>query len=410
MPVYVCRLLHLDGKTELKILKDREFERVLSKDDVVVLSSFAVPNFFSWMYEKVSSAVYKLRLRGVKLSELIDFCKSMSVMLRAGVPLTVALEDYIEITTNTTLRKALSEVLEEVKSGESLSNALEKREFVFPRVMVRVIRIGEETGNLEKAFRDVAVHFIRIDTLKSNIKRALMYPSFVVLATFGALAFWLVYVLPKIASLFKNMDIKLPRITIFVMTMSEFFQKYFLHMIAAFVFLVVVLWVLKKRSERVAYLLDYIFIKLPILGLILNNFFLAFVAEYMRLLIMAGSTIDRCLELVAESVGNLVYRKAILRIRERVIMGESLSGAFSKEKVFPRFFVRMIKSGEESGLMDEQLQFAAEAYYEKLDDISQKIGKMLEPIVLAFVGGLFALIMISLLMPIYDLVSKLGRW
>ncbi len=409
MPVYVCRLLYLDGKTEIKILKDAEFKRLLSKEDVIILSSFAIPNLFAWIYEKFSLIIYRLRIRSVKLSDLIDFCKSMSVMLRAGVPLTVALEDYIDITTNRMLKRALLDVLEEVKSGESLSNALEKREFVFPRVMVRVIRIGEETGNLEKAFKDVAEHFIRVDTLKSNIKRALMYPTFVVFATFGALVFWLVYVLPKITSLFKEMGVKLPAITLFVMAVSDFFQRYFLYIVAVFGVLSVVLWILKRKSEKVAYILDYVVLKIPVLALILNNFFLAFVAEYMRLLIMAGSTIDRCLELVAESVGNLVYRRAILRIKEHVVMGESLSVAFSKERIFPKFFVRMIKSGEESGLMDEQLQFAAEAYYERLDDISQKIGKMLEPIILVLVGGLFAIIMISLLMPIYDLVSKIGR-
>ncbi len=409
MPVYVCRLLYLDGKTEIKILKDAEFKRLLSKEDVIILSSFAIPNLFAWIYEKFSLIIYRLKIRSVKLSDLIDFCKSMSVMLRAGVPLTVALEDYIDITTNRMLKRALLDVLEEVKSGESLSNALEKREFVFPRVMVRVIRIGEETGNLEKAFKDVAEHFIRVDTLKSNIKRALMYPTFVVFATFGALVFWLVYVLPKITSLFKEMGVKLPAITLFVMAVSDFFQRYFLYIVAVFGVLFVVLWILKRKSEKVAYILDYVLLKIPVLALILNNFFLAFVAEYMRLLIMAGSTIDRCLELVAESVGNLVYRKAILRIKEHVVMGESLSVAFSKERIFPKFFVRMIKSGEESGLMDEQLQFAAEAYYERLDDISQKIGKMLEPIILVLVGGLFAIIMISLLMPIYDLVSKIGR-
>ncbi len=409
MPVYVCRLLYLDGKTEIKILKDAEFKRLLSKEDVIILSSFAIPNLFAWIYEKFSLIIYKLRIRSVKLSDLIDFCKSMSVMLRAGVPLTVALEDYIDITTNRMLKRALLDVLEEVKSGESLSNALEKREFVFPRVMVRVIRIGEETGNLEKAFKDVAEHFIRVDTLKSNIKRALMYPTFVVFATFGALVFWLVYVLPKITSLFKEMGVKLPAITLFVMAVSDFFQRYFLYIVAVFGVLSIVLWILKRKSEKVAYILDYVVLKIPVLALILNNFFLAFVAEYMRLLIMAGSTIDRCLELVAESVGNLVYRRAILRIKEHVVMGESLSVAFSKERIFPKFFVRMIKSGEESGLMDEQLQFAAEAYYERLDDISQKIGKMLEPIILVLVGGLFAIIMISLLMPIYDLVSKIGR-
>ena len=403
--LYLCRLLYLDGRSETKLLKEGEFNRLLSRDDVIIISSYSIPNFV----EKVFSFISKLRLKGIKNSDLIDFSKSMSVMLRAGVPLTVAVEDYADVTTSRLFKRILKEVLDDVVSGESLSNALEKRKSVFPNIMVRVVRIGEETGNLEKAFLDIADHLSRIETLKGNIKRALMYPVFVLFSTFGALVFWLVYVLPKITKLFVEMDIKLPGLTLFVMGLSRFTQRYFIHFILLLALVFIFLYFFRKKSEKVAYFIDSFLIKIPVVSLILNNFYLAFVAEYMKLLISAGSSINRTLELLSESLGNRVYARAIDRIRESVVLGESLSNAFSKEKLFPRLFIRMLRSGEESGLLSEQLQFAADTYYEKLNDISQKIGKMLEPFVLIIVGGLFAIIMLSLLMPVYDLVSKLGR-
>ncbi len=403
--LYFCKLLYLDGKSEIKLLKESDFTRLLSRDDVIVISSYSIPNFI----EKLFSLISKLRLRGIKNSDLIDFSKSMSVMLRAGVPITVAMEDYADVTTNRLFKRTLKEILDDVTSGESLSNALEKRKSVFPNIMVRVVRIGEETGNLEKAFLDIADHLARIETLKGNIKRALMYPVFVLISTFGALVFWLVYVLPKITKLFEEMDIKLPGLTLFVMGLSRFTQRYFIHFLILLALVFIILYIARKKSEKVAYFIDSLLIKIPVVSLILNNFYLAFVAEYMKLLISAGSSINRTLELLSESLGNRVYAKAINRIRESVVLGESLSNAFSKEKLFPRLFIRMLRSGEESGLLSEQLQFAADTYYEKLNDVSQKIGKMLEPFVLIIVGGLFAIIMLSLLMPVYDLVSKLGR-
>ena len=312
------------------------------------------------------------------------------------------------MTTSKALQRAVNEVAEMVKAGERLSDALAASK-VFPEVFHRVIKIGEETGNLDGAFKDIADHLERVLELKNNIKRALMYPSFVLVSTFGALVFWLVYVLPKIVKLFQGMNLKLPGITLIVMATSNIFKLYWYYILMFWVVLIVASIILRKKNEKFAYVLDFLFIKMPIVRLIVCNFQLAFIADYMRLLISAGANMDRTLELVAGSVSNRVFQKAMARIKEKVVLGDSLSKSFSEEvPLFPKFFIRMIKSGEESGTLDEQLKFAAQFYYEKLADITEKIGKMLEPFVLVVVGGLFAIVMISLLMPIYDLVSKIG--
>ncbi len=404
MAVFLCRLLYSDGSVKYRLLPEEEFTRALTMRDPILLSYWRLPSWLVGMKDVVAS----LSVGRVKTEELIDFAKGMSVMLRAGVPLIYALEDYTEMTSNRLLVKALEDVLERVRAGESLSEAIARHPNVFPQVFYRVIRIGEETGNLEGAFKDIADHLTRVHNLKTSIKRALMYPSFVLVATFGALVFWLVFVLPKIVKLFREMHVSLPTITVVVMTFSDFFQENYPYIFGLFVLLVVSVVVAKKKSRRFAYALDWLLLRLPIVRLVINNFQLAFIAEYMRLLILAGANIDVTLELVAQGVGNMVYREAMFRIKEKVVMGESLSGAFREEGIFPRFFVRMIRSGEESGMLDEQLAFAAAAYYDKLQDVTEKMGKMIEPVVLVIVGGLFAVIMVSLFGPVYDLISKIS--
>ncbi len=404
MALYFCRLVYLSGKSKFLLANEEEFLRYLRSRDPILVSYYELPDWLVNFKEGFS----KLSIGRVKLEEFIDFAKSMSVMLRAGVPIVYALEDYAEMTTSKALQRAVNEVAEMVKAGERLSDALAASK-VFPEVFHRVIKIGEETGNLDGAFKDIADHLERVLELKNNIKRALMYPSFVLVSTFGALVFWLVYVLPKIVKLFQGMNLKLPGITLIVMATSNIFKLYWYYILMFWVVLIVASIILRKKNEKFAYVLDFLFIKMPIVRLIVCNFQLAFIADYMRLLISAGANMDRTLELVAGSVSNRVFQKAMARIKEKVVLGDSLSKSFSEEvPLFPKFFIRMIKSGEESGTLDEQLKFAAQFYYEKLADITEKIGKMLEPFVLVVVGGLFAIVMISLLMPIYDLVSKIG--
>ena len=404
MALYLCRLLYPNGKVGLKFLSEEEFTALLTDREVIVLRSFQLP---SWLLH-VKEGISKLSFGRVKDEELIDFAKSMSVMLRAGIPVIDILEDLAEITTNRRLKGALLQIAQKVREGLSLSEAFAQHPSVFPEVFHRVIRIGEETGSLDVAFKDVAEHLERVHELKNNIKRALMYPSFVFVATFGALIFWLVYVLPKIVSVFTSMGLKLPAITLAVIDLSNFMKRYGIHCLALLVLLLAVVWVLRKKSERVAYAWDWLVLRIPIVKAVVTNFQYAYVADFMRLLIGAGSNIDRVLELVAKGVGNRVFKRALERVRESVIMGRALSASFMETGLFPRLFIRMLRSGEESGTLEEQLRFAADVYYGKLEDITAKMGKMLEPVVLMVVGGMFALMMISLLSPIYDLIGKIG--
>jgi type II secretory pathway component PulF len=155
-------------------------------------------------------------------------------------------------------------------------------------------------------------------------------------------------------------------------------------------------------------MIDFIKLKLPVFKLILNNKLLALFCEQMRMLIMAGITIDRAFQLIEEDIGNKVFKLAITDIRERVIAGEKIAQSIREHKVFPLQMVRMITVGEESGSLDKQFGILSEIYLKKLDDISKTLGKIIEPIVIGFVGILFMIMVGGLLLPVFDLVTGMG--
>lgn len=346
--------------------------------------------------------------RRITRNDVIEFARNLSVMLKAGVPIMSSLDDISLTLENRYLKDALIDIRRKIELGMSLSEALETKGRLFPEILVRLTRVGEETGRLERSLSDVADHLQKMEDLAKAIKRALIYPAFSIVTTLGAMLFWFAYVLPKIMEVMKDMGVKLPLMTRMLLAVSEIFQSYwFLIPLLPISFAVIILAL--KRNLKTRYYLDMIKLKIPILKLIIENKLLAVFSEQMRILYAAGIVIDRSLDISAEAVGNEVFRRSVSNIKEQVLAGKTLSEAISGEKLFPALAARMISIGESSGNLDEQYAFLSDYYSKKLDDISHKIGAMIEPIVTVFVGLLFAFIIMGLLFPVYELISNIGR-
>lgn len=344
----------------------------------------------------------------VKRSEVIELANNLSVMVGAGVPITMALGDILASTPNPTLQDALTAIKQEIGQGSTFSDVLERYRSIFPDIFIRLTRVGEETGRFEKSLADVAEHLQRIEDLTAAIKRALIYPIFAIVTTFGALIFWLVFVLPKIIGTIKGMGVKLPLLTRILMHASDYTQRYWYALPIIFV-IVICLMQLMRRHENSRYLLDSIKLKLPVYKLIEYNRLLALFAEQMRILIVAGLTVDRTLGIIGSVMHNDVFKKAIESVREDITYGSTIADALKKHPVFPVLIVRLVSIGETSGSLDNQFGFLAEHYLKKLDDISEKLGKIIEPVVIGTIGILFAVIIMGLLLPVYDLVSSVGK-
>lgn len=349
----------------------------------------------------------RLLARSVKRTDVIEFAKNLSVMLSSGIPIMTALGDLESSHANEHFRRALKEIRAEIGLGSGLSDALERQTGVFPDVLVRLVKIGEETGSLDKSLLDAAEHLQRTEDLAESIKRALIYPAFAVVTTFGALLFWMVYVLPKVMDIFKGMGLELPLPTRILLAASSFSQSYW-YLLALTPVLAPAAVMLLRKNRGALYYIDLAAIRLPVVSRIVYNKLLAMFSEQLRILTTAGITIDRSLSIVHDIIGNEVFRRSISVLREEISAGSRVSDVMRTQDVFPPLMARMVDVGETSGSLDEQFEYLSKHYHARLDDVSEKIGKILEPLVIGVIGALFALIIMGLLLPVYDLVSMMG--
>jgi type II secretory pathway component PulF len=404
MNYYFYKAVNLDGSLIDGIIEAEDLSAVyddLTAKSLRVLVVKKASGFAARIRQHLSS-------RGIKRTDVIECVRNLSVMLKAGIPLLSALEDSIAATENKALKSALSDVKKEIELGMNFSDALSRQGRIFPDIFIRLAKVGESTGRLDTSLSDVADHLQRIEDLSQAIKRSLFYPVFAIVTTTGAMIFWFVYVLPKIMNVIQEMGVELPFITRALMAVSNTIALYWYVILGILICLVIAVLVLRGR-EKTRYYYDLMILKVPIMKLIVYNKLIALFSEQMRILIVAGLTIDRTLDIVAGVIDNLVFRRAILAVRENVLLGSKISDTLKDQKIFPPMVTRMVSAGERSGNLDMQFSFLAGYYIKKLDDISSKLGKMIEPILLSIVGIVFILILMAVLMPVYDLVSKVSK-
>ncbi len=405
MPYYQVKAVDNAGRSVSRTIE--------AENDIQLLSFLEFLNLTPIKISKKPEFIGKfqslLHFRRIKRKELIDMFENMHLLVKSGVPLGAGIWDMADDMENPAIRDMLHDVAYRVQSGLSFSSAMKKYERVLGTIAVNLIAIGEETGSLDRVFKDIADHYARIEDFKSKVKQALIYPAFAVTAIFIALIFWLVFVLPRLSELFQGLNVELPGITLAVLGVSKFVQKYILWLTAGFFLLFAGFNLLRLKNEKFRYYTDKAFLKTPIIKMILYNFNYAFFSEYMRLMVTAGVPLIDTLETLRDSFNNRVFKRALAFMKTYVSEGGSISGAMKRTKLFPSLMVRMIAVGEETGGLDDQLEYLSEYYYNKLDYITQNIAKIIEPVIIMTVGALMAVIMISLLLPIYELISRIGQ-
>ncbi|HBO83719.1 MAG: hypothetical protein A2073_04050 [Deltaproteobacteria bacterium GWC2_42_11] len=350
----------------------------------------------------------KLKASYIKRTDIIGFANNLSVMLKAGVPLLSAMSDIINMAENRHFHQRILEVKHSIEMGMGFSGALETQKDIFPDILVTLVKVGEETGRLDKSLSDVASHLQKMEDLSTAIKRALIYPAFAIVTTGGALIFWLVYVLPKIMTSLKEMGVKLPLLTRILLHVSEFAQTFW-YLIPLVPIVIFVTVKMLRYNDFIMYYIDAAKLKFPLIKLIVYNKLLVLFSEQLHILVVAGITIDRSLNIISKVMNNAVFQRAINASKEAVATGSTVSDALKAHSVFPPLVIRMVNIGETSGTLDEQFAFLSEHYLKRLDDVSKKMEKMIEPVVIVIVGLIFAVIIVGLMMPLYDLVSKMGK-
>lgn len=349
----------------------------------------------------------QIQLGRVKRRDLIDFSNNMGVMFRAGVSLIAALEEIRQDMENKRFQRVISEIILDIQAGETLSDALAKRPRVFPSLYTNVVAIGENTGSLDAVFFDLSRHYKRLDDLVKNVRKAMMYPAFIMMALLLAGYVFLAIVFPPLFQLMKDFNVKLPTVTVVVMGVSTFLKNNAL-LIVIVVAVLVFLFILARRNKRTRYYVDLVELNFPLLKSVLIQLRVAFFMRYLSMLLSAGMNILRALELATESVNNLVIQRFLKASRDQVIEGGFLSESLRGVRYVPNMVTRMIAIGEQSGNLPEQMEYVADYYNEELERRIALALALMEPILLFALAGVALALVMGVLLPLYNLVSDLS--
>jgi general secretion pathway protein F/type IV pilus assembly protein PilC len=295
---------------------------------------------------------------------------------------------------------------EDLDSGLSVSEAVKRRPDVFPETVRNLIVIGDRSGRLDHMLIEAAEHTERMINIGRDIRTALIYPAFVFATLFAVMAFWLVYVVPKLGELFERLNADMPAMTQGLVTFGQLTADYFLHGVAglaAIVFMTV--WVF-RRYEPARFGLHTTLHYLPIMRRITLSAGMARLTEHMAILVQSGVDLISTLDVLTQTTTDLYYRRRLQRVSHSVSRGEGVAASMRRVGGFPPMVVRMIGVGESSGSVDEQLRHLAQEYRRRLDVIIGSLGEIIKPLVVLVAGGLFFFMVVALLLPIYNLIGK----
>ena len=339
--------------------------------------------------------------------DLITFCFDLEQISRAGIPIVDGLRDLREGMDNPRFREILTSVLEDIEGGKTLSQALAGYPKVFNTVFISLIKAGELSGTLTEVFENLGATLKWHDELVSQTRRLLAYPALVLVVVLGVMIFLLLYLVPQVTSLLKTMGLQLPIQTRVLIWISGFVASWWPLLLVLPVAAAAGVGFMLRTSPRGRYLFDYAILHLPIVGAILQKIILARFANFFALMYRSGITILDAVKTSEDIVANRYVADGIQRAGQQINAGESLSNAFQNLGMFPPLVIRMLRVGETTGALDTALMNVTYFYNRDVRDSVDKALKLLEPTLTLVLGGMLALILFSVLTPIYDIIGKI---
>ncbi len=339
--------------------------------------------------------------------DLITFCFDMEQISRAGIPILEGLRDLRDGMENPRFREVLTSVIEDIEGGKTMSQALATFPRVFNTVFVSLIRAGELSGTLTEVFENLGGTLKWQDELISQTRRLLVYPALVFVVVLCVMLFLLLYLVPQVTSLMKTMGLVLPLQTRVLIWLSDVTATYWPVLMLLPVIVSVGISFMVRTNPRARYLWDYAILRLPVTGTIMQKIILARFANFFALMYRSGITILDAVKTSEDIVANRVIAEGLQRAGQQINAGENLTEAFANLGVFPPLVIRMLRVGESTGALDVALMNITYFYNRDVRESVDKALKLLEPMLTLVLGGMLALILFSVLTPIYDIIGKI---
>ncbi|MDD5342622.1 MAG: type II secretion system F family protein [Patescibacteria group bacterium] len=345
-------------------------------------------------------------LNRVPLREVVIFSRQLSVMIATAVPIVQALRILVKQTRNVTFKIIISEIADEVDGGAKLSTSLSRYPQVFSEFFVHMIRSGETTGKLDETLIYLADQLEKDYDLQSKIRGAMIYPAFIMTALVAVGLVMMIFVIPKLTAVLEESGAELPITTRILIWTSNFLKNDWWVLILAIIG-IVFLYRLISRSEAGRRQIDYLKLHLPVFGNLFQKIYLTRFARSISTLIAGGIPLTRTLEIVADIVGNTVYRELTIDTISVIEDGNSIATLFAKSKDVPPMLTQMMAVGEQTGKLDMILRKLSEFYAKEVETMVHNIVTLLEPMVMLLLGAAVAVMITAILLPMYQLSSTI---
>jgi type IV pilus assembly protein PilC len=340
----------------------------------------------------------------VGLQDLVIFTRQLATMIDAGLAMVQSLQALAEQTTNKAMRDVIRDVCARVEAGDGFSEALQKHPKVFNRLFVAMVSAGEKGGLLAEILARLATYLENAARLRKKVKSALMYPTVVTVVAILITIFLLVKIVPVFGEVFTGFGAELPGPTKFLISLSETVRKFILPIILVGGGLVYG-WMYFIKTPVGRKVWDSRRIKLPIFGHIAHKICLARFTRTLASLIRSGVPILEVLQIVSQTVGNVIMEKAIKDASSDIERGESISAALGKHPIFPSMVIRMVTAGEQTGKLDNMLERVSDFLDEEIETTLSGITSLIEPILIVFLGVVVGGMVICMFLPIFKLSS-----
>ncbi|AEA71246.1 MULTISPECIES: type II secretion system F family protein [Pseudomonas] len=355
---------------------------------------------------KKSTSIFSKGKR-IKPLDIALFTRQMATMLKAGVPLLQAFDIIGEGFDNPNMRKLVDEVKQEVAAGNSFAAALRKCPQYFDELYCNLVDAGEQAGALDTLLDRVATYKEKSEALKAKIKKAMTYPAAVVLVAAVVTGILLVKVVPQFESVFSGFGAKLPAFTVMVIGLSEIMQQWWWVMLGGAVGAFFGVKYALRRSERFRDWRDKWLLKLPLIGTLLYKSAVARYARTLSTTFAAGVPLVEALDSVSGATGNVVFKRAVQRIKQEVSTGMQLNFSMRASGIFPNLAVQMTAIGEESGALDDMLDKVASFYEAEVDNLVDNLTSLMEPFIMVVLGVVVGGLVVAMYLPIFQLGSAI---
>ena len=339
--------------------------------------------------------------------EIIHFCFHLELLIRAGVPILEGLSDLRDTLENPRFREVVAGLVESIEGGQKLSAAMDEQPKVFNKVFVNLIRAGESTGRLPAVLQNLTESLKWEDELASQTKKLLMYPAFVGTIVLSATFFLMVYMVPQLKQFVKNMGQALPPHTQFLFFVSDLLVAYWYVALLLPVVLAIGIKLLLHTNPLARLRFDGLKLRVPFIGEILRKIILSRFANTFALLYASGIPILDSIRTTQDVVGNLTVRQGLERVEQLIGEGQNVTAAFHSIGFFPPLVIRMLRVGESTGALDDALTNVSYFYNRDVKESVERVQQLIEPMLTVILGFLLGWIMLSVLGPVYDVISKI---